>query len=908
MSSRLARSLLLVVACEVLPGVPGVMGQQAQVAARGPRFVMAGWASGTEQDASGVPVLRRRVSLDLSGVTVDQALKELTRQAELEISYSARVVAVDRLVSLHAREITVAAALTEILLDAPVDVAVTAGGQLALVRRVRASVRPVPDSGAVTGRVTDAASGSPLAGATVHVEGTRLSATTDGAGRYRIGRVEVGTHALRARYIGYTPASASVEVRVGEEVAADFALAKAAQELNQVVVTGTIVPTEVKALPTPVSVISASDIAQQRPLTFLDVIRQGVPSVVAFHQPGAAPVQTFFSARGVSSLTGTSPMKIFVDGIEATTFTQAPVDPNSIERIEVVRGPQASAIYGADAAGGVIQVFTKHGNPGLARPRIEAQAALGAAQTPYKGYGGVLRQNYTGSVQGGTANVSYNFGGGYTHLGDYVPTGELSRQASPSAYGGMRFTSGIITADLSARYLRNKLPAALNPIVLTTGYVPLSRPLYELDDYTNETYGSRITVQPTNWWWNQLTIGVDRRTHQGVQTQQRFTTPTDTLYAVSDGGSRKISVGYNASVSRRLGPPIGGSLTVGVDHYDQDATSFSTAQALSTEGTIETSPPGSFSNSRITITNTGYFAQAQLSIKEALFLTAGLRAEQNSTFGEALGTPLLPRLGLSFVQPVGNVTVKLRGSWGRAIRAPMPGQAFGTVTATQINLANSGLAPEQQQGWDAGVDLEFGSRASLSVTGYDQTAKDLIVYVQVATLPAPTYQYQNLGRVSNRGIELEGKLAIRPVQLRAQYGYVRSRIEEVGSNITSGDDLKVGDQPPGVPQHTAGAALTIVPSAGTTLTAGMTYLGGFTNPDAIILFRCLGGTGPCPARGFNTNYPGFTKFNAAFTQRLTRGLEGFVSVDNLANNEAYEANNLNPIIGRVMMVGLHLTY
>jgi len=222
-----------------------------------------------------------------------------------------------------------------------------------------------------------------------------------------------------------------------------------------------------------------------------------------------------------------------------------------------------------------------------------------------------------------------------------------------------------------------------------------------------------------------------------------------------------------------------------VDHYDQEATSFSTSQALSTEGTVETSPPGSFSNSRSTITNTGYFAQAQLGLHETLFLTAGLRAEENSTFGASLGTPLLPRLGLSLVHPFGQMTVKVRGSWGRAIRAPLPGQAFGSSSATQINLANPKLAPEQQRGWDAGFDLDFGTQASLSVTGYDQTAKDLIVYLQVADTPLPTYQFQNLGRVSNRGIEVEGRLAVRAVQLKAQYGYVRSRIEDVGPNAAS---------------------------------------------------------------------------------------------------------------------------
>jgi outer membrane receptor protein involved in Fe transport len=102
--------------------------------------------------------------------------------------------------------------------------------------------------------------------------------------------------------------------------------------------------------------------------------------------------------------------------------------------------------------------------------------------------------------------------------------------------------------------------------------------------------------------------------------------------------------------------------------------------------------------------------------------------------------------------------------------------------------------------------------------------------------------------------------------------------------------------------------MTLAPVGGTTVTLGMTYVGSFTNTDALTLFRCIGGTGPCPSTGFNTTYPGFAKFNAAFTQRLRPGFEGFVSVDNLTNNEAYEANNSSPVIGRVTMVGFHFTY
>src|ERR1041385_718804 len=133
---RWLRSWLLVLVA-LIP-VHSAVCQQTQLASRGPRFLLAASSPTLEQDASNAPVLHRRVSLDLSGVTVDQALKEITRQAGLEISYSPRVVHLERSVSVHAREITVAAALTEVLLDAAVDVSVASGGELALVRRARA--------------------------------------------------------------------------------------------------------------------------------------------------------------------------------------------------------------------------------------------------------------------------------------------------------------------------------------------------------------------------------------------------------------------------------------------------------------------------------------------------------------------------------------------------------------------------------------------------------------------------------------------------------------------------------------------------------------------------------------------------------------------------------------------------
>jgi len=183
MSRWLAYRCLLALTVSALLPTDSAAGQGTQLASRGPRFLRAGWASMIEQDASEAPVLHRRVSLDLADVTLDEALKEITRQGDLEISYSPRVVPLDRPVSLHAREITVAAALTELLLDIAVDVSVAKDGQLALVRRIHPLSSTTLDTGTVVGLVTDAANVSPLVGATVTSEGARRSGTTGGDGR-----------------------------------------------------------------------------------------------------------------------------------------------------------------------------------------------------------------------------------------------------------------------------------------------------------------------------------------------------------------------------------------------------------------------------------------------------------------------------------------------------------------------------------------------------------------------------------------------------------------------------------------------------------------------------------------------------------------------------------------------------
>jgi outer membrane receptor protein involved in Fe transport len=604
-------------------------------------------------------------------------------------------------------------------------------------------------------------------------------------------------------------------------------------------------------------------------------------------------------------------MKIYIDGVDAASYGINAVDPESIERIEVTRGPQASTLYGSDAAGGVVQIYTKRGSGASARPHVEATAEAGVVQTPYPGFNGVVRQRYAAAVRGGSAEATYNLGGGYMHLGDWVPNGELSAQSSPSAYGGLRYSRGLVTVELAGRYLVHNAGGPLNPLLRETGFFLLSQPFYEQRRFTNQTTSARVEITPAAWWRTTLTAGVDGSTQDFIQTRPRLTTPDDTLLSLATQQSRKVSLAVSSAAEAGIARGVVGSLVAGVDHYNWPTVVTSTIQALNTEGTVQTSPAGSLDVSRSVVTNTGYFAQAQLAIHDAVYVTGGVRLDENSSFGRNAGTAFAPRIGLSVSQQAGAATIKLRGSYGSAIRPPRPGQAFGSVSAFSVLLPNPQLAPERQRGWDGGLDVFFNSRVSLSLTGYTQTARDLILLAQVAP---PTdqalqlNQYQNVGRVTNRGIEVEGSYSGNRFQFRGQYGYVRSRIADLGSLSTG--DVRVGDRPLQVPVHTAGATFTLLPRTGTSITSSLTYIGSLRYYDTMALYSCLGGTRPCraDARDYVVDYPSIAKVNASVTQSLTRELSAFVTVDNVTNNQRHEANNGTAVIGRITSVGLHFSY
>jgi iron complex outermembrane receptor protein len=888
-----------------LLAVSGLVESQLAVAQRAaqiafedpqPHFIAA-WAPTQERAAERSAALARRVSLELSGESLDGALKALTRQAGLRLTYSPAVLPAERRVTIRASDVAVVTALTEMLFRSGLDVVVDRDGTMALVICRHFLEAQEQDSGAIVGRVTDKATGAAIVGATVVVEGTGRAATTDGEGRYHILRQPAGEHTVRARYIGYTPSSAVIVLKAGEDATADFALDKSVQQLDQVVVTGTIVPTQIKAVPNPISVVMSEQI-QEEHLTRVDQIFRGtVPGSVAW-EPGTNDYTSTISVRGRSSLFASPSIKTYIDGVEVSNpLYIATIDPNSVDRVEVTRGPQASTVYGSDASGGVMQIFTKRGSP-TSRPRVTATALLGNVQGPYADASS-LRQEYRAGLAGGREDATYSLSGSYIHTGPWAP-GYFSKDPSISA--GARLLQGALTMDFSGRYASKTFSYVYSPALSQFAF--FDKPAYETDRIRQQTYGITLTYEPVSRWEHSFVLGFDRLSYGFLNTRPRLTTPSDTALQVSTANSSKPSLRYNTSYSLPLGRSVSAVATIGAEYYEFEYSSDYTPNATRTSGPID----GTTSTSKTQFSNKGYFTQVQVGVRDRLFLTAGLRAEHNDNFGEAYGTAWSPRFGVSYVHDLGGLSLKARTSFGNAIRGVDPLQKGALQNAFTDQVANTSLAPERQVGWDGGLELH-GRAGFIGATYYDQTAKDLIdiVYLNSSSSP-PVSQFQNVGEIKNKGWEFEGQVALGRVGLRGTYWRTSSRVRHLSP--TYAGDLRVGDRLLDSPVSGAGAAVTWRPLNGTIGVVSIAHIGHWSGVDAQALYGAFFGGQPYrgTVRDYWIEYPSITKFDIAVSQRIARNVTALLQITNIGNNGRFEQSNISIPLGRVTTVGARLDY
>ena len=255
-------------------------------------------------------------------------------------------------------------------------------------------------TGIIRGRVTETGTGRPVDAATVTISGRTQGAVTSASGDYTIPNVPAGSVELTARRIGYGRSTRAVTVTAGTETRADFTISMTASVLDAVVTTGTGGIAEKRTLGNSITQVDVAEVtAKTTVVNVAEVLQAKSPGVTILPGSGVPGTAGEIRIRGASSMSGYKPV-VFIDGIrfniddlggfaatgggtaglaQSTQVTSAlnNLNPNDIESIEIIKGPAAATLYGAEAANGVIQIITKKGTRGQQAMRWNFKAETG---------------------------------------------------------------------------------------------------------------------------------------------------------------------------------------------------------------------------------------------------------------------------------------------------------------------------------------------------------------------------------------------------------------------------------------------------------------------------------------------------------------------------------------------------
>ncbi|MGH8590960.1 MAG: TonB-dependent receptor domain-containing protein, partial [Gammaproteobacteria bacterium] len=394
--------------------------------------------------------------------------------------------------------------------------------------------------------------------------------------------------------------------------------------LEPIVVTATRTAETVDETLASVTVITREEIERRQATSVQEVLR-GVPGLGIANTGGLGKTTSVF-LRGTNS----DHVLVLIDGLRIGSATQGtaafehlPID--QIERIEVVRGPRSS-LYGSDAIGGVIQIFTRKGG-GPIRPTFSAG---GGSHATYKLSGGVSGGGDSGSFNLSASRIDTagfntcsstpsNPGGCFT----FEPDDDGYTNNSGSARFGYRFENGLeIDAHLLHAEGHNEFDQTDDPPVFSQEF------FHNRSEFVQQAVGGKLRFSPASFW--DVTVLGGRS--------------LDQLDAINNPASTDVfdTERQSASLQNDITLAPGHLLSVGFDYYNDlvDTTAF-----------METSRD-----------NKAGFGQYQGALN-SLDWVLGARHDANEQFGgETTGNVAL---GYTFGEPL-----RLTAGWGRGFKAP----------------------------------------------------------------------------------------------------------------------------------------------------------------------------------------------------------------------------------------------
>lgn len=294
-----------------------------------------------------------KVSLNLNNVSIEQVINEIENNSEFYFLFNQKLIDVNRKVNVNVEKTPIKDILAQLFDGDNVDYVVY-DHQIILTpkdgtRGLASKLQQIK----VTGTVTDANTKEPLPGVNIVVSGTTNGTVSDVDGKYTI-TVPSGDAVLVFSYVGYITEQQALNGRT----TVDITLVPDIKSLEEVVVVGYGVQRKTDVAGS-ISVASSEDVLKNSSFNALQGLKGKAAGVNIFTNSGNPSGNTRVVIRGINSINTTSDPLYVVDGVQMTDFQF--VNPNDIERVEVLKDASAAAIYGARGANGVILITTKRG-------------------------------------------------------------------------------------------------------------------------------------------------------------------------------------------------------------------------------------------------------------------------------------------------------------------------------------------------------------------------------------------------------------------------------------------------------------------------------------------------------------------------------------------------------------------
>ncbi len=487
--------------------------------------------------------------------------------------------------------------------------------------------------------------------------------------------------------------------------------------LNPVVVTATRTPVTVEDSLSSISVLTRADIERLQPMSVSDLLA-GLPGV-SFASTGGLGQPTSLFLRGTNS----SHTLVLIDGVRIgsvgnglAAFEQLPVE--QIERVEIVRGPRSS-LYGADAIGGVIQIFTRHGSrDGGLKPSFSLTAGSEKLLRGQAGLSGGSEQGWYNLSVGKQVTRGINacrVGAGQVFAGCFTdePDRDGYRNQNLVLNGGYRWDNG---AQITASWLRS-----LGEVHFDGSFQNRSRTV-------QQTAGSAFSINPLQAWMSTLSVG------QNLDRYDNYKNEAFTGYIYS----RRNQASWQNDITLADNQ----LLTLGVDwqheHIDSDT--------------------GFLANRR---RDTGTFAQYQGTFgQHEVALSA--RRDDNNQYGDHNTGALA--WGYHF-----DGGLKLTASYGSAFHAPTFNDLY-----FPFGSGNPDLAPEKSRSAELGLSQQT-NRWSWALNAY-QTRIDQLISLDNNFYP------RNISQARIRGVEGQLGVDLGGWQLHGYLTWLQPRNEDGGPN------------------------------------------------------------------------------------------------------------------------------